>query len=88
MQPGRAPRPVRGAYFARHPGGGLGAARSRLPIGPGTRRSGSESLQSFIEGGVARALRGALAAPLRRGSSACLGTGGGPLQGSWAFFSH
>ena len=49
--------------------GGLGAARSRLPIGPGTRRSGSESLQSFIEGGGARALRGARAAWLGRGCS-------------------
>lgn len=43
--------------------GGLIAARSRLSIGPGTRRFGSESLQSFIEGGEARALRGPQAAP-------------------------
>lgn len=61
--------------------GGLGAAQSRLPIGSGTRRSGSESLQSFIEGGEARALRGAGAAWLRLGTR-------GHLHGPWALFSH
>lgn len=63
---------VSSAYFSRHAGAGpasLGAARSRFPIGSGACRSGSESLQSFIEGGEARALRGAGAAWLRRGCS-------------------